>query len=118
MQKAGGRHGMAPDPNAASGSSGAQWWTEHLTNIDILARKLNELQAAFEDVWESRGAPKSAAVFVHAGHSEGCDLFFSPAAARLLPTCYGRPRMPCTPPRATEVRLLAGAEEAIGLLPE
>jgi hypothetical protein len=107
-----------PEANPSGRAKAAQWWTEHLSNIDILARKLNELQAAFEDVWESRGEPPGAAVFVHAGASEGCDLFFSPVAAQLLPTCYGRPRTPCTPPRASQVRLLAGAEAALELLPE
>ncbi|MDX2169457.1 MAG: hypothetical protein SF182_20480 [Deltaproteobacteria bacterium] len=94
------------------------WWTEHLTNIDILARKLGELHAAFDDVWQSRGAPSGAALFFRADDDEGCDVFFSPDAAKLLPASWTRLRTTCPPPRLEDVRLLVGHETAYALLRE
>ncbi len=94
----------------------AEWWKEHLSDAEILARKLNDIQAAFEDVWTLRGGPSHAAVFVRAAHGEGCDLYFSPTAAALLPASPERQRSACLPPRAQEVRLLVGHQNTVELL--
>lgn len=100
--------------------SGFHWYCSSLGDGLWAPLAINELQAAFDQIFEAAGRPVGMAVF--ARHiSEGrlqCEVmaYFSPAASEVA---LRHGASPCACPTRTELRLVAGSPESwAALFPE
>jgi hypothetical protein len=74
----------------------------------------NQLQLAFEVIWEAHGSPPDAALFSnHDSDHEHQFIYLSPAAARIAKSVIRKfEGVACLPPRRTGTILLAGHSDA------